>query len=355
VEEIDSQPELYSIVFQTMDDVNLQAINQLQADLQKNDYHPLDRNDTPAFLKVLVHQLSSDSRFSESGIPENWRNGNRLLLYMDPVYIMRKRLDGTLKAIEQIIENVSETGYIPAPIREIVSGGKVELPDDDDEETLEEQLAAVGGESGDVLLSKEANKEQLEIAKRIEKYNAVLVQGPPGTGKTHTIANLMGHFLAQGKSVLVTSHTPKALHVLKDKVAPGLQNLCVSVLEDSNVDMERSIDGITDFMSRTTSHEIKKEMDKIAQERRQIISDLADVRRKIFRIINQECNCIVYNGEEISPSKAAAFVLEHAEDLSYIPGRVHLDSPLPMSFSELLELYRSNESITAEDEVELSK
>lgn len=35
VEEIDSQPELYSIVFQTMDDVNLQAINQLQADLQK--------------------------------------------------------------------------------------------------------------------------------------------------------------------------------------------------------------------------------------------------------------------------------------------------------------------------------
>lgn len=355
VEEIDSQPELYSIAFQTMDDINLQAINQLSADLQNNDYHPLDRNDTPAFLKVLVHQLSSDSRFSENGIPESWKSSSRLLLYMDPVYIMRKRLDGTLKAIEQIIENVSETGYIPEPIREIVSGGKIELPDDSEEETLEEQLASVGGESVDVLLSKEANKEQLEIAKRIESYNAVLVQGPPGTGKTHTIANLMGHFLAQGKSVLVTSQTPKALNVLKDKVAPGLQNLCVSVLEDSNIDMERSVDGITDFMSRTTSHEIKKDMERIAQERRQIISDLASIRRKIFRIINQECNCIVYNGEEFSPSKAAAFVLEHAEDLSYIPGRVRLDSPLPMSFAELAELYRSNELLTVEDEVELTK
>ncbi len=42
----------------------------------------------------------------------------------------------------------------------------------------------------------------------------MLVQGPPGTGKTHTIANLIGHLLAQGKSVLVTSEKPKALLVM---------------------------------------------------------------------------------------------------------------------------------------------
>jgi hypothetical protein len=141
VEEIESQAELYTIAFQTMDDINLSAVNQLRADLQNNDYHPLDRNDTPAFLKVLVHQLSSDSAFSESGIPENWKRNSRLLLYMDPCYILRKRLDGTLKAIEQIIENVQETGYVPAPIRDIVSGGLVELPDDTEEETLEEAFA----------------------------------------------------------------------------------------------------------------------------------------------------------------------------------------------------------------------
>lgn len=353
VDEVESTSELYVIAFQTMDDINHGAINQLQADLQSNDYHPLDRNDTPAFLKVLIHQLSSDSKFSEDGIPEKWMSSSRLLLYMDPCYIMRKRLDGTLRAIEQIIENVQETGYIPATIRDIVSGGKVDIPEDTKEESVEEQLAAVGGESVEVLLSKEANKEQLEIAKRIEQYNAVLVQGPPGTGKTHTIANLMGHFLAQGKSVLVTSQTPKALNVLKDKVAPGLQNLCVSVLEDSNADMERSVDGITDYMSRATSHEVKRELDGLASERKQIIQDLACVRRKIFQIINQECNCIVYNGEEISPSKAAAFVLEHVEDLSYIPGKVRNDVPIPLSFAELAELYRSNEELSGKDEDEL--
>ncbi len=353
VDDAETSSELYLIALQIMEDINLNAINTLREDLQKNAYHPLDRNDTPDYLKILVHQLSSDSSFSRDGVPEKWMSSSRLLLYWDPCFIMRKRLDGTLKAIEQIIENVQETGYIPEPIREIVSGGKVEIPEDTGEETVEEQLASVGGESVDVLLSKEANKEQLEIAKRIELYNAVLVQGPPGTGKTHTIANLMGHFLAQGKSVLVTSQTPKALTVLKDKVAPGLRNLCVSVLEDSNIDMERSIDGITDYMSRTTSHELKRDMDILSVERKKVIDDLAHVRRNIFQIINQECNCIVYNGEELSPSKAAAFVVDHAEDLSYIPGKVRTDSPLPLSFDDLSLLYRSNESLSDNDEAEL--
>lgn len=353
IEDTDAPSELYSVVFQMMEDINLSAINQLNADLQANDFHPLDRNDTPGFLKVLVHQLSSESIFCEGVAPERWYAEGRLLLSMEPCFIVRKRLDGTLKAIEQIIENVQETGEVPAPIHDIVSGGMIEIPEDLGVETVEEQLAAVGGESVDILLSKEANKEQLEIARRIERYNAVLVQGPPGTGKTHTIANLMGHFLALGKSVLVTSYTRKALSVLKEKVAPGLQDLCVSLLDDSNVDMERSVDGITDYMSRTTSFELKNEMDALAAERQDIIDQLARVRRNIFAIIQQECGSIVLNGESISPSKAAAFVSERAEDLSYIPGSVRLHAPLPLSFEQLKDLYRSNEGISEPDEEEL--
>lgn len=345
--------ELYSAVFQVMDDVNLSGISALTEDLQKNDYHPLDCNDTPAFLKILVHQLSSSSLFSEQAIAFGEKTHSRLLLYLCPCFIVRKRLDGTLKAIERVIEDVQVTGDVPKPIRDIVSGGTIDIPEDIGEAPIEERLAAVGGESVDILLSKEANKEQLDIAKRIEHYNAVLVQGPPGTGKTHTIANLMGHFLAQGKSVLVTSYTKKALSVLKEKVAPGLRDLCVSMLDDSNVDMERSVDGITSYTSRTTSFEVKREMDSLAAERRDVISRLADVRKKIYVIIHQECSCIVLNGEDISPSKAAAFVVEHAEDLSYIPGKVRLYAPLPLSFEQLSALYRSNEGVTAADESEL--
>ena len=354
IEEVDAQSELYSVVFQTMSGINLSAINQLQDDLRRNDYHPLDRNETPDFLKILVRQLSSDSLYSPTGIPRDWQSRGRLLIYTDPCYILRRRLDGTPKAIERIIAHIQDTGFVPAPIGDIVSGGKVELPEDTGIQSLEGQLAAVGGESPEILLSKEANSEQLEIARRIDRYNAVLVQGPPGTGKTHTIANLMGHFLAQGRSVLVTSHTPKALSVLKDKVPQGLQNLCVSVLEDSNVDMERSIDGISEYMSRTTSHELRREMDLLAQERGSIIDELARVRRRIFELIRQECSPIDWHGEALSPSAAARFVLENQDDLSYISGKVDADEPLPLTRRELVELYRTNEDLTPDDERELA-
>lgn len=354
IKDTDVETDLYVTLFHEMNDINLNSIISLRDDLQNNDYHPMDRNDTPLFLKMLIHQLSSESVFSEDGEPEEWNRGNRLLLYMNPMFIVRKRVDGTKKAVEKIIENIEKTGYIPSPLVDIVNGGKIEIPNDEHEDTIEEQLAAVGGENVDIFLSKETNKEQLEIAQRIELYNAVLVQGPPGTGKTHTIANLMGHFFAQGKSVLVTSHTKKALTVLKEKVAPGLQNLCVSVLDDSNEDMEQSIDSITDYMSKYTSHVLKNQMAGVAQERRQIIADLAETRKKLFAIINSESSNIVINGEEISPSKAAAFVQKHEEDLSYIPGKVRLYASLPVSFAELASLYRSNEGISVQDETELA-
>ena len=56
-----------------------------------------------------------------------------------------------------------------------------------EEKSLPVQLAEVGGEDSDILLTKPANREQLEIVRRIEKRDAVLVQGPPGTGRTHLL------------------------------------------------------------------------------------------------------------------------------------------------------------------------
>ena len=357
IEETEAPPELYSMLFHQMEDINLDNIQKMRADLEANDYHPLDRNETPGFLGRVVHLLSDKSLFSEDGIPGQWDVEHRLLLYTNPVYILRNRSDGVPDAIEKIIDDIKNSGDIPAPLKDIVGGEeKNEVPTNDSTRTWEEKLAAVGGESIDVFLTKEANSEQLEIAKRIEKYDAVLVQGPPGTGKTHTIANLMGHFLAQGKSVLVTSHTPKALRVLKEKMVPGLQNLCVSVLEDSNADMVTSVNGITDYTSRTNKHDIENEIERLARERRQVIEGLANIRKKIFQKIYSEYQSVVYMGESMSPAQAAAFVKMNDHVLSgVIPGVVRYPEPLPLTFAELSKLYSSNDILTAEDEIELEK
>jgi DNA polymerase III delta prime subunit len=80
----------------------------------------------------------------------------------------------------------------------------------------------------------------------------VIVQGPPGTGKTHTIGNLIGHLLAQGKSILVTAQTAKALRVVRDKVPEILRPLAVSVLgsdQDARKHLESAIGSITERLT----------------------------------------------------------------------------------------------------------
>jgi DNA replication ATP-dependent helicase Dna2 len=64
---------------------------------------------------------------------------------------------------------------------------------------------------------KYAPDNYLTIAATLATHNEVVVQGPPGTGKTHLMATLAAQFLAQGKSVLATALTNRALLELAEK------------------------------------------------------------------------------------------------------------------------------------------
>src|SRR5262249_28168770 len=78
------------------------------------------------------------------------------------------------------------------------------------------------------------NDEQEEVLCRLEADDSpgVMVQGPPGTGKTHTIANIISHFLATRRRVLVTAKTPEALRALQEKIPEGIRDLAISVIHN---------------------------------------------------------------------------------------------------------------------------
>ncbi|MEG0835397.1 MAG: AAA domain-containing protein, partial [Christensenellaceae bacterium] len=349
----DNSPEIYTMLLQEIDFINHSAVKTLKEQLVEGYYHPLDRNDTPNFLKSLTHRLHAESRYAEN--PEDAMNfDDKLVVFNNPVFFVRKRTGGVVKAIEEIIAQLEETGEVSGPLLNLIGENASQLDEMAELLDVSETLSAISGEDKDILLSKEANREQLEIAKRIERYNAVLVQGPPGTGKTHTIANLMGHFLAQGKSVLVTSHTKKALSVVKEKVAPELQHLCVSVLDENNRDMERSIDGITDYISAHSSLELLDNTEKLKLHRARIMDDLNDIRNKIFAAKYKEFETIVFGGESFSPSQAAKFVYDHKDELAYIPGKVMLGKPLPATTGDLELLYKTNTLVSINEEQELN-
>ncbi|MBV9101906.1 MAG: topoisomerase DNA-binding C4 zinc finger domain-containing protein [Candidatus Dormibacteraeota bacterium] len=65
-----------------------------------------------------------------------------------------------------------------------------------------------------------SNQSQRRVAVLVDDptTRVVRVDGPPGTGKSLTIANLVCHLVATGRTVLVTSQKDKALQVVDEKL-----------------------------------------------------------------------------------------------------------------------------------------
>jgi len=59
---------------------------------------------------------------------------------------------------------------------------------------------------------------QEKVIKNTEQNKLISVYGPPGTGKSQTIVNLVSHFIANGKTVLVASRMDKAVDVVADRL-----------------------------------------------------------------------------------------------------------------------------------------
>lgn len=349
----DVETELYTMLFKELDYINHDAVKDLKEQIDNNFFHPLDRNETPKYLIRLINTLCPDSKYIES-IDEEVSPYDKLLLYARPVLLIRKKLSGVIKAIDDIIEQIEEDEVSAGPLLNLIGEDEPNQEEQDENYYNNDQLTMLNGIHKDILLCKEANKEQLEIAEKIERNKVVLVQGPPGTGKTHTIGNLTGHFLAQGKSVLITSHTSKALKVVKDKIPSSLHSLCVSILDDTNKDMETSINGISDITAKHSSSALLERANRIKEERNQLIDELNALRKKVLRIKYKEYNPIIINGHEYSPIKAAEYVFDNSEILSsVIPGDISIDKPLPVTLDDLEALYKTNDDISIDEENEL--
>ena len=101
----------------------------------------------------------------------------------------------------------------------------------------------------DVFFPKPFNDDQIEIMRRLQSGDGLVVQGPPGTGKTHTIANLICHAMATGKRVLVTSHGESALTVLKDQLPKEVQPLAIAILSSERQGLRQIENAIREIQS----------------------------------------------------------------------------------------------------------
>ncbi|HEY6286855.1 MAG TPA: AAA domain-containing protein, partial [Ktedonobacteraceae bacterium] len=311
--------ELYTAMLQTVAEIKATQIARIREELEQSNCHPLGGEETARFLKRFVIQLSPHGELLESSIVKN----NQIpSITRDPVLFLRPRILGISTALEAILDSLPAKDKLPYSLTSL-AGITINPNEKRDRIPSTNTKDSPNGEDETILLSRPANAEQLEIAHRLEKYGAVLVQGPPGTGKTHTIANLIGHLLAQGKTVLVTSEKPKALRVLKEKVVETLQPLCVSMLEDdSRKEMESTIDAISERLANTNADKLERAAEILAKRRIELLRLLRETRHQLAEARRGEYNAIIVMGESFPPLEAARYITQYRSTLGWIPGPV---------------------------------
>jgi very-short-patch-repair endonuclease/DNA polymerase III delta prime subunit len=349
IELTDDKVELYSSLMRKIEQLPPNRINEVLSFIEESEYDltsPGLNNEAIARITTLLDSvlIASDVKYKISLLP---------------TLLLRKRNQGYARFIETILEDINSdpNKQYPQFLVDLVDPNVSET-----ENVVEEVKSSLGGIDQEILLTLPANDEQLRITKLLRQNGAVLVQGPPGTGKTHTIANLIGHLLSEGKSILVTAQTDKALAVVKDKVYRDdkydLQSLCISVNKERSQrkEMDFAIDAISDYGSNFVEDKVKKEIVVLESKRIELFESLEKAKVKFLKVKQLEFVDIVYDNTTIQPIEAAKFVGTGKGKYDYLDLKTKdFTLGFPLTQSELERLYYLNTQITKEDINVLSK
>jgi hypothetical protein len=163
---------------------------------------------------------------------------------------------------------------------------------------------------GDLFFPKPFNDEQVEIVRRLEANDGVVVQGPPGTGKTHTISNIICHYLAQGRRVLVVSHGEAALAVLRDQLPEQVRDLAISITTSEKEGYKQLEGAVRLLQSIVESLRPNEQLRLIADLEASIIGmrgRIRDIDAEIGTLAGQQLSAVP--GQKIRPAELAAAVV----------------------------------------------
>ncbi|MGH3571128.1 MAG: DEAD/DEAH box helicase [Pseudonocardiaceae bacterium] len=207
-----------------------QQLNESRARARDFEGNLLDRTQSGAIVRRIVHALSPDAEYQDTDVRPTVVE--HPVAAFAPALILRKRArKGFVEIFRTIIDQLSSGQSVPAGVLPLVDPEHVPVVDS---ETGDGAVVMV---DEDPFLPMPVNDRQLQILRRVDTHAQTLVQGPPGTGKTHTAAALISHLLAQGKRVLVTAHTDRALKEVRGKLPAAIRPLAVSVVGSTREDM----------------------------------------------------------------------------------------------------------------------
>ncbi|MDQ6849685.1 MAG: AAA family ATPase, partial [Actinomycetota bacterium] len=265
---------------------NPQHVNDVRERARDLMAHPLHRDESGALVRRIVHTLAPDAEYRD--VDEIGAGAGRPIAAFAPAIILRKRSQrGLVEIFRTIVAQLKDSNSVPEGVLPLIDPDHCPQLDAGQSEGERDDGALVRVD-GDPFLPLPVNDVQLRILRQVDSHAQTLVQGPPGTGKTHTAAALISHLLAQGKRVLVTAHTDRALKEVRAKLPEAIQPLAVAVVGTSREDMsdlrvavERIAATAADYDAEDPALAVAQTLDRIDELRRRraaVYRDLLSAR-----------------------------------------------------------------------------
>jgi superfamily I DNA and/or RNA helicase/very-short-patch-repair endonuclease len=195
--------------------------------------------------------------------------------------------------------------------------------------TVEGSAGSGNGKAAELYFPKAYNDEQVQIVQLLEAHDGVVVQGPPGTGKTHTIANVICHYLAQGKRVLVTSMKDPALAVLQEKLPESIRPLAISLLTSEAEGMKQfefAIHKIAAEITRIDRTAYRREIEQIDGQIDSLHGQISKTDKEIADWARKNLDKFHIDDESLTPLDAATEVALKRQQVVWFTDALTIES-----------------------------
>lgn len=248
-------------------------VNPIRDRARSEPVHPLDRDRMGEIARRLVHLLSPDAEYHDEDTPPEtvtWP----VATYAPAMILRRRSQQGLVEIFRQIVEQITAAGTVPEGLRPLLDPDQ--LPTTGIQDSGERDDGALVRVDDELFLPLPVNDVQVRILRQVDSHAQTLIQGPPGTGKTHTAAVLISHLLAQGKRILVTAHTDRALKEVREKLPEAIRPLAVSVVGTSREDMSDLRVAVERIASTAAEHDSEASGELAAR----LLDDIDGFRRR---------------------------------------------------------------------------
>lgn len=326
---------------------NRDAIQSIESSLESLEDDFWNEEQMGYILRTWVNSVSAEGNF-ENTLEVSYDPKAHPIVSFSPALILRKRTErGYIQAYSTIIEQLRlEDNQVPKGIHRVVETLDEDYPDtyEDQQFISDSQSNHADFEVQEVYFPKPANEAQRRIVEILNRQDGVIVQGPPGTGKSHTIANLISHLLASGKKILVTSQTPRALKVLKEKLPDEIQALCVNLLGSDDGafrDLEKVVQGIIQQKDLWRFSESGLRINKLEKELLELRKQKAETENKLRSVREKETftHYLLDGTYQGTASKIANQIRLEQESYGWVKDQIALEEKTPLTSDEALEFY----------------